>query len=85
MDDKTGYRMVLSECSYNMACDWLMREGEKSHYEIIRTEKDFNGLIHIWMEKTELEFDADINSMRPITGATLKFYYDEERGYLLGE
>ncbi len=84
-DDKTGYRMVLSECSYNEACAWLYEEGKKSHYEVDRVEVDFNGLTHIWMVKTELEFDADINSARPITGATIKFYYDEERGYLLGE
>ena len=26
-DTKTGMEMVLSECSYNMACDWLERKG----------------------------------------------------------
>ena len=26
-DTKTGMQMVLSECSYNMACDWLQRKG----------------------------------------------------------
>lgn len=25
IDDITGMTMVLSECSYNMACDYLMR------------------------------------------------------------
>ena len=26
-DSKTGMRMVLSECSYNMACSWLESKG----------------------------------------------------------
>lgn len=26
-DSETNMEMVLSECSYNMACDWLMRKG----------------------------------------------------------
>lgn len=27
IDNVTRMEMVLSECSYNMACDWLMRKG----------------------------------------------------------
>lgn len=38
-DDKTGYEMILSECSYNEACDWLEKEIAKCGYEIIRTEQ----------------------------------------------
>ena len=26
-DSKTGMQMVLCECSYNMACDWLEQKG----------------------------------------------------------
>lgn len=31
-DTKTGMQMVLSECSYNMACSWLEGKGY-SEYE----------------------------------------------------
>lgn len=72
-DDKTGYSMVLSECSYNQACDWLSREVAKCGYEITRTELHISGLMYIW-----------INNV--VSGAQGRmFYYDEERGYLLGE
>lgn len=27
IDKETDMEMVLSECSYNMACDWLMSKG----------------------------------------------------------
>lgn len=27
IDKETGYDVRLSECSYNMACDWLMWKG----------------------------------------------------------
>lgn len=27
IDSKTRMQMVLSECSYNMACDWLEQQG----------------------------------------------------------
>lgn len=27
IDTETGMEMVLSECSYNMACDWLEHKG----------------------------------------------------------
>ena len=27
IDTETGMEMILSECSYNMACDWLESKG----------------------------------------------------------
>lgn len=27
IDQETGLEMVVRECSYNMACDWLSRNG----------------------------------------------------------
>ena len=40
IDNVTGMEMVLSEVSYNMACDWLMRKGftNYSHFEVCGTE-----------------------------------------------
>lgn len=40
IDNITGMEMVLSECSYNMACDWLSRKGftEYNHLEVCGTE-----------------------------------------------
>ena len=72
-DDKTGYSMVLSECSYNQACDWLSRELAKFGYEITRTEQHINGLMYIWSTNVRSGKQARM------------YYYDEERGYLLGE
>ena len=75
-DDKTRYSMVLSECSYNMAMDWLSRELKKYGSEITRTEKHTNGLMYIWTGKYFNPTDYEFGRM---------FFYDEERGYLLGE
>ena len=72
-DDKTRYSMVLSECSYNEACDWLSRELAKFGYEITRTEKHINGLMYIWSTNVRSGKQARM------------YFYDEERGYLLGE
>ena len=72
-DSKTGYSMVLSEVSYNMACDWLSKELAKFGYEITRTEKHVNGLMYIW--------STNVRSGK----LARMYYYDEERGYLLGE
>ena len=72
-DDKTGYSMVLSEASYNMAMDWLSKELAKYGYEITRTELHTNGLMYIWS-----------NNVRSGASARM-YYYDESRGYLLGE
>ena len=40
IDNATGMEMVLSECSYNMACDWLERKGftHYNHFEVCGTE-----------------------------------------------
>lgn len=40
IDNVTGMEMVLSECSYNMACDWLERKGftKYNYLEVCGTE-----------------------------------------------
>lgn len=77
-DDKTGYSMVLSECTYNMACDWLERTLKKYGVEICRTEYNIKtNLGEIWTAK----WSDRINNYEPCR----KYFYDEERGYLLGE
>ena len=73
-DDKTGYEMILSEVSYNMACDWLSRTLAKVGYEITRTEQHIkSGLMYIWSNNVVSDAQGRM------------YYYDEERGYLLGE
>lgn len=72
-DSKTGLSMVLSEVSYNMACDWLERVLKKYGRVIWKVENyEGDGLTHIWTG----ECYGNLGRM---------FYYDEERGYLLGE
>ena len=69
-DSKTGYEMILSECSYNMAMDWLEKEMNKYGLSIshIETTKEY----------TKIYTEDD----KSVPGRT--FVYDEERGYLLG-
>lgn len=69
-DTKTGLSMVLSECSYNVACDFLERELRKYHKDILDCRVSREG-------KTK--------GMTRIRTTSRTFYYDEERGYLLGE
>ena len=65
-DDVTGYEMILSECSYNVALDWL--------------ENKIRELGHI--PNIECKKDGDLIVVET-SGRT--FFYDEKRGYLLGE
>lgn len=74
-DSKAGYEMILSECSYNMAMYWLERELDKYNVVIRYTEKT-NYPCNLTIIGTETKN----------VGAIMRtFYYDEERGYLLGE
>jgi len=71
-DTKTGLSMVLSECSYNMAMLWIQDEVDRRDgYQFKLFGKDWEGLYVI----------------RVLKGCTKirDFFYDEERGYLLGE
>lgn len=44
-DNKYGYEMVVSECSYNFACDYIERKLE---YKITKCSKDImRGLTEI--------------------------------------
>ena len=74
-DSKTGYAMVLSECSYNMAMDWLSRELDKCGREVYKAEyiplTPFTRILTRGLTSEEM--------------FTRTFYYDESRGYLLGE
>lgn len=73
-DSKTGYEMVLSECSYNEAAYWLEEQIVRVGYcvDTLKTHTD-DGLIHILIK----------NVVSGAKGRT--YFYDEERGYLLGE
>ena len=77
-DDQTGYSMVLSECTYNMACEWLERTLKKHGIEICRVEQNYKtGFTELWTAK----WDDYIYNYKPCR----KYFYDEYRGYLLGE
>lgn len=75
-DDKTGHQMILSECTYNMACDWLDNKCKKAGVEICGLSSNrYTGLIELYTGKPD---SKGLNLCR-------KYFYDEERGYLLGE
>ena len=78
IDKKTGYEMILSECSYNMAMDWLYNVVKNAGREVCRlfVNKE-TGLTEIWTA----EWSDKICNYKP----TRHYFYDEERGYLLGE
>ena len=74
IDNKTGYQMILSECTYNMACGWLDHElRSKYDMEIVRCEYNYTRDMHVlWTSDEE-----------GVPGR--RYFYDEQRGYLLGE
>ena len=76
IDNKTGYQMILSECTYNMACDWLEKELAKTGYEIggVSCNRE-TGFTELYSGKPTKD---SLNLKR-------KYFYDEQRGYLLGE
>lgn len=77
-DSITNYAMILSECSYNMACDWLERTLKKYGVEIydcrINSKTGF-------MELATGKYSSALGRFEPCR----KYFYDEIRGYLLGE
>ena len=87
VDEKTGYEMVLSDVSYNVAMEWLQRDIEKSIYprEIFRIEN--NGA-----DDKQIYVGIRKYGRNPMTGYEdvwythqVIFHYDESRGYLLRE
>jgi hypothetical protein len=77
-DDKTGYQVLLTETSYNFACDWLDKVVKEAGREICRCfHNDETGLTEIWTA----EWSDKICNYKP----TRHYFYDESRGYLLGE
>ena len=77
-DAITNYEMILSECSYNMACDWLERTLNKYGIEIydckVNSETGF-------MELAAGKFSESLGEYK----LTRRYFYDEIRGILLGE
>lgn len=72
-DSKTGYEMILSECSYNMAMNYLADRLSEVGYEIRNIAITKDGIKVITTNSIKVG----------VIGRT--FYYDEGRGYLLGE
>lgn len=77
-DSITGYAMVLTDCSYNMACDWLERELNKYDVDIYECKNDSKTGYTVL--KTG-QYSSILNEYVPCR----TYYYDESRGYLLGE
>lgn len=77
-DSKTGYTMVLSECSYNMACDWLERTLKKYEIDIYDCKTDSKTGFTVLQSGKYSHILGDFIPYR-------KYYYDEVRGCLLGE
>lgn len=70
IDNETGMELILSECSYNMACSWLESQGftEYDHFDS-------------WYD----EYNSNIVEFQFSKPARRTFVYDEGRGYLLGD
>lgn len=74
IDKETGFTIVLTECSYNVAMAWLETECKKYNFSISVGQISLNTR------------DAyGIRVLRPEGTLVRQFIYDEERGYLLGE
>ena len=71
-DDRTGYELYLTEASYNRAVEWLSIKVKQVGRCIWKCTAENDGLTHIYVGKQE----GNLEKM---------FFYDEERGYLLGE
>lgn len=84
VDEKTGYEMMLSDASYNVAMEWLQREVDKYGKEIFRTEN--NGTDDMWIYVGTPKEGLDFNG-RPDVWYTNQviYHYDESRGYLMKE
>ena len=85
VDSYTGYNIVLSECSYNMAMDWLNKEIQKSDAKIFRIFKVVKGIKPLMrIEVGVPHYGKDImGGTNVYYGLCRNFYYDEDRGYLL--
>lgn len=84
IDEKTGYTMVLSDASYNVAMDWLQRKCEKYFKEIFRTENNGTDDVTIYVGTPKQDFDFNGNPTVWYTNQVI-FHYDESRGYLMEE
>jgi len=56
-DAKTGMEMILSETSFNMACDYLSRIPGLGL--LLGTEKAENNMTNIYFEKRVFAYDED--------------------------
>jgi len=79
-DEKAGYEMMLSECSYNQAMNWLEIELLKESNEVVGVS--CRGDIYT-IHTAPITDELSEEEQRGLLGRD--FFYDEERGYLLGE
>jgi len=71
VDTLTGCELLLSDASYNMACDWLENWFKRWNWEILEAKQG-----EIKSRKVTIIKSGKGKQIR-------NFYYDEERGYLL--
>lgn len=79
-DSKTGYEMIFSDCTYNMAMFELQNIAESNNYWIEDPVTLDNGLVRITIRKDVIRGDYTYEAK-----VVRRYYWDENRGYLLGE
>ena len=86
-DTKTGLAMVYSECSYNMAVEELRHTLENYGVEIFCCETGKYKNIPVTIIQTGKPRRGVDYTGRPnvFYAPCRRYFYDEERGYLLGE
>lgn len=57
-DNQTGMRMVLSETSYNKACDWLVSKGY-THYSNFEFDNNYITLTFTKPDNKVFIYDED--------------------------
>lgn len=83
-DTKTGHKMVARDVSFNVALDWLQRRQRECGRDVFRVDSDDINHYTIYTGKAVDGYDMNGNPEKFYTDID-KYWYDEERGYLLGE
>ncbi len=76
IDVHTGKELILANCSYNMACDWLEKKAKQHGLCICGIGHD---------RKSNMTHLYTGNPTASSLNLTRKYYYDEARGVLLGD
>ena len=80
VDNLTRWEIILSECGYNEAMMWLENTLSKHKVAISGTATHQRKINDTWHKFTAIVTEFQKNGKFVRT-----FYWDENRGYLLGE